>query len=616
MTEPPARSSAVALARTYGLPYLPWYLAGVVALLLTNGLSLQIPLYLGRGIDALAAAPGAEETGAIVLDAALAVAAMGVGVIVIRTASRLLFFTPGRLIEARVMRDLFAKVLQQQPDFFVHHSAGDLTNRLTSDVQQLRLLFGFTALGFVNTVAAVVLAGVQLVQLSTFLGLLVAAPLLLGFAITTAAVSRLRILMRQYQERLGVINDHALASFQGVAAIHAFGAAPALVARFRGANEALLETQIARSHLRIAIGPLLGLAAAVDLFLVLGIGGPAAVTGDLTAGEVVAFSAIIGYLVGPLRAFTFTWAVVRQASTSLDRLQEVLTAKPHRPDLLERLPPPSVPPALRVQGLTFRYPGADRDALTQVNVEVGAGQVLGVFGATGSGKTTLVRCLLRLLDPPPGTILADGVDVRRIDLDGWRSAAVLVPQRAFLFSESVRDNLLLGADDSLLEPLVRAVHLEADLAALPQGLDTVVGEAGLTVSGGQRQRVALARGLARDAKVLVLDDVLSAVDPTTEAALIETLVAGPVARPRDAKASGNRHRASYPPSAHPRAAASPTQIIVSNRVSAIRHADVILVLEEGKVVGRGSHFELAVRPGPYREATLRQEDPAAHRGES
>lgn len=601
-------SSAWKLARAYGVPYLGWYAAGVVALFLTNGLSLEIPLYLKEGLDALAAGPEAPETRAAVLRSAITIGWMGAAVILIRTASRLLFFTPGRLVEARVMRDVFAQVVQQQPDFFSQHAAGDLTNRLTSDVAQVRLLFGFTALGVVNTIAAVGIASYQLVQLSSVLGLLVAIPLLAGFLLTTRAVARLRTMMREYQEQLGALSDQTLASFQGMAAIHAFGAAPALVARFRQANDALLRTQIRRANLRILIGPLLGLAAAIDVFLVLWYGGPAAVAGELTAGDVVAFAAIVGYLVGPLRAFTFTWAVVRQATMSLERIDEVLSATPFRPDLAERLPAPSAPPALRLHRLTYRYPGAERDALSQVSVEVGAGQVLGVFGPTGSGKTTLVRCLLRLLDPPPNSIMVDGVDVRRIDLEKWREAAVLVPQRPFLFSESVRANLLVPVDrpTALIDKLIDAAQLRTDLNALPQGLETVVGEAGLTLSGGQRQRVALARGLARNGKVLVLDDVLSAVDPTTEARLIDALDAGPLTAPSAPAVRPARGGISYPPSVHPRTAV-PTRVIVSNRVSALRHADVILVLEEGRVVAQGSHLELSSRPGPYREATLRQQ---------
>lgn len=565
-------------AKTYARPYLHWYAGGIVALVATNGISVTIPLFLAEGIDALSLGPAGRPT--VVWDAAV-VAAAGVAVIGIRTTSRLLFFTPGRLVEAAIQRDVFAAILRQQPDFFAKFAPGDLTSRFTSDVQNARLMFGFTALGLVNTVTASILAGVQLISLAPWLGITAFVPLAVGFLITTLAVERMRAAMRENQQLLGVLSEHALASFQGIAAVHAFGAASVLVGQFRETNQAVQRTQIARSNLRVAVGPLLGLAAAIDVFLVLWIGGPKAVAGTMTAGEIVAFAAIVAYLVSPLRTLTFTLSVIRQASASLERLDAVLSAEPLRPDLPAPLPAPTAPPGLRIEKLSYRYPGSDRDVLVDVSVEVPAHGVLGVFGATGSGKTTLVRCLLRLCDPPAGTVFVDGTDVRAIDLDAWRRAAVLVPQRAFLYSETVRDNITLGREDLPLEPLLDAAQLRVDLAALPSGLETTVGESGLTLSGGQRQRVALARGLARDAVLLALDDVLSAVDHTTEAALVRALRERP---------------------------GCPTTVIVSNRVSALRHADVIIVLVDGHGVERGTHAELASRAGPYREAADRQDE--------
>ncbi|MEQ1565784.1 MAG: ABC transporter ATP-binding protein [Myxococcota bacterium] len=565
-------------ARAYGLRYAWWYVGGVIALFATNGLAVSIPVHLARGIDALGD-PGGHPT---VVRAAATVAGMGVAVILIRTASRLLFFTPGRLVETQLMRDVFARAIEQQPDFYAKFSAGDLTSRLTSDVTMARLMFGFTALGLVNTAVAVVVAGVQLVSLATALGLVVALPLLGAFLLTTRAVDRLRAYQRRYQEQLTAVSDHTLASFQGVAAIHAFGAAPALIERFRVLNHALLATQVARSGLRVAIGPLLGLAAALDVFLVLwfGVG--------LTAGEIVAFTAIVGYLVSPLRQLTFTLSVVRQATVSFERLDAVLSAVPTRPELPHPAPAPTGPPAVRVEHLTYRYPGSDRDSLRDVSFAVPAGSVLGVFGPTGSGKTTLARCLLRLCHPPAGAVFVDGVDLTTVDLDGWREIATLVPQRAFLYSERVSDNILLGRGDAAtLDALIDAAQLRTDLAVLPHGVDTVVGEAGLTLSGGQRQRVALARGLHRPSALVVLDDVLSAVDPTTEAALIRAL----------------RDRPGHP-----------TMVIVSNRVSALRHADHIVVLDRGELCAQGTHAALLARPGPYREAALRQQEGAEPAG--
>jgi ATP-binding cassette subfamily B multidrug efflux pump len=570
--------------RAYGLRYLHWYALGALALAATNALSVTIPLYLAQGIDALALGEAGRD---IVTRSIVLVMGMGVAVIGIRTASRVLFFNPGRMVEAELLHDLFAAMLRQQPDFFAKLSAGDLTSRLTTDAQTVRLLFGFTALGLFNTIAAAVFAGLRLIELSPWLGLLAGLPLALAFAASSAAVSRMRDFMRENQELLATLSEQTLASLQGIAAVHAFGAAPALVRRFELTNRAIERNQVSRAGLRVAIGPLLGLAAAIDGFLILWMGGPRALLGELTTGEIIAFLAIVAYLAAPLRSFTFTLAVIRQSGVSLERVDAVLSAVPMRPDLPSPLPSPFAqarparPPTLTARDLSYRYPGSDRDALSGVSFEVPAGRVLGVFGATGSGKSTLVRCLLRLCDPPPGTLFADGLDVRQLDLDTWREHVVLVPQRAFLWSGTVRENILLGRTDLDLHSLIDEAQLRVDVDALPQGVDTVVGEAGITLSGGQRQRVALARGLARDASVLVLDDVLSAVDHTTEAALAQAL---------ERRANG------------------PTTVIVSNRISALRHAHTIVVLAGGRMIDQGTHPELMSRPGPYREAALRQSE--------
>ncbi len=563
--------------RRYGVRYLHWYAGGTLMLAATNWLSVTIPLVLADGIDALALGAAGE---ARVLRAAALIALMGAVVIVVRTLSRLLFFTPGRLVESEVQRDLFTAVLGQQPRFLAAFPVGDLMSRLSSDVQHVRLLYGFTALSIVNTVVAVGLAGAQMVRISPLLALLTAAPLLLAFVVMMRWVGMFLTITRAIQERTAVLSELALASFQGIATVHAFGGAPALVRRFDTHNDELSRLSIRRANVRVAIGPLLGFAASVNVFLLLWLGGARAIEGTLTVGQIVAFTALVGFLSGPLRGMSFILSLFKQSQAAIERLDAVLLAKPHRPDLPRPLPAPSRPPVIELRSLSFRWPSAEVDTLSGIDVTVPAGGVLGVFGATGSGKTTLLRCLLRLEDPPPATVFADGVDIRSIDLDGWRKAVVLVPQRAFLFSEPLADNVLLGkVDPARLDELLDTTQLTADLAALPQGASSLVGEAGLNLSGGQRQRTALARGLARDVKVLVLDDVLSAVDHATERALIAAL----------------RNRPERP-----------TTVIVANRISALRHADVILVLDHGRMVARGTHDELVEQDGVYREACIRQ----------
>jgi len=560
-------------------PYLPWYLGGTAMLVATNWLSVTIPLYVADGVDALAL--GAEGHPAI-RSAALAVLLMGGAVIVVRTTSRVLFFTPGRLVEARVKEDLFRAVLRQQPAFLDRWPAGDLVSRASSDVTMLRLLSGFTALGIVNTVLAVALTATQMLRMSAELTAWVVLPLAVGFAISLAFVQRMFPVMKRIQESAADVSEHALMSYQSVATVRAFRAERTFSDQFAQRADAWLEAILARTRLSVGIGPVLGMAAGFNVFLLLFIGGPMTIEGQLTVGELVAFTTLVAYLTGPLRGMSFILSLFRQAQSSLERLEEITVPEPERPDLPDPAPVPTAPPALTIRDLRFAYPDEpDTEVLHGVSVTVPAGGTLGIFGPTGSGKTTLLRCLARLYNPPPGAVLVDGVDVRELDLDAWRQAVAYVPQRAFLFSESLKDNVLLGQGDAgRFWEVARLAALEPDIVALPDKEQSQVGEAGLMLSGGQRQRTALARGLARPHHVLVLDDVLSAVDHATEQQLIQSL----------------------------RQHGSPTTLLVSNRLSALRHADVIAILDNGELVETGTHDELVARPGPYRDTWERQRE--------
>ncbi len=593
--------------RRYMVPFWHWYLGGIVCLVLTNWIAVTIPLYVADGIDALSMGP---EGRPVILSSAAWVAGLGLVVIGIRTASRLLFFTPGRLVEARVKHDLFARILDHQPTFLSTWPSGDLISRVSSDVNMLRLLGGFAALGVFNTLSALALTGSQMVRISPTLALLAAIPLTASFLVIQVFMRQLHRVMRELQRVAGELSDHALSSYQGVATVQTFGANEAFEEVFEEHNQNYLRATLKRANLRTIFGPVLTLGAALNVFLLLRYGGPMAIEGDLSIGEFVAFVTLVAYLTGPLRGMSFIVALFQQASASLERIDAVLYAEPDRPEGPDGVRPPHEPVSIEVKGLTFRYPEdavdldetlgdspdsdapadareadgreADGPVLEDIHLSVPAGGTLGLVGPTGSGKTTLLRVLARLYNPPRGTVFVGGTDILDLDLNGWRDTMTLVPQRAYLFSESVRSNILLGdADEEKLARVLKLAALDVDIEALKDGVDTEVGEAGVTLSGGQRQRSALARGLARSQGVLMLDDVLSAVDHATEQQLVETL-------------KGRSPR--------------PTTVIVAHRVSALQHADVIGVLDGGRLVDVGTHDELVARDGLYREIWERQTD--------
>ncbi|TVQ93817.1 MAG: ABC transporter ATP-binding protein [Deltaproteobacteria bacterium] len=565
--------------KTYLTPYVWWFLGGAVALVLTNAMTVAIPGYLGEAIDAL----GQPDAVEVVLRNAGIIAFIGVLIVVIRTLSRVLFFTPGRLVEARVKRDVFERILLQQPAFLRSYPAGDLYSRVSNDVNALRLLAGFGLLSVINVASVLGLTLVQMLRLSPWLTLYMVIPLAIGLGLTQVTIRWLFILIKRMNEEISQLSDYALSTYEGIATVKAFAAEPVFEERFDELNRAYQRTTIQRAALRALISPILTIAGLVNVFLLLWIGGRFVIEGAVTAGDLVAFVSLVAILAGPLRGLSFIIAIVKQAQASLERIYEITDPDIERPDLPEPVGVPSAPPRIELRDLRFTYPDAPEPALAGVSVDVPAGGTLGVFGPTGAGKTTLLRCLTRLYNPPPGTVFIEGRDVRALDLDAWRAQAVLVPQRAFLFSESLRDNILLGSDDG--EALERALDLAAlrvDVDALPAGVETQVGESGLMLSGGQRQRSALARGLIREPTVLLLDDVLSAVDHGTEAELIASM--------------------------RQQGGLSPTTVIVANRISALQHADVILVLRGGVVVDRGTHEELIARPGLYRDTWDKQRE--------
>lgn len=564
-----------------------WFVGGIVCLIGTNWLAVQIPLELAKAIDALRAG---DRQGDVVRGAVVAIALMGASVILIRTFSRVLFFTPGRLIEYRLKNDLFANLLRQQPSFYAQWETGDIVSRSSDDLTFVRVMIGFGLLSVFNTSAALVLTGTQMFILSWKLTLLVLLPIGIVLAVVQIGIYRLFDMMKETREQLSALSDHVLSSIHGIQTIQGFRAEEAFLKRFLARNEKYMETNLTLARIRAWILPLLVLGGSVCIYLLLAVGGPMAIRKEMSIGQLVAFTTYIAYLLMPLRSLGWMMSVFQRGQASLERVLELLDAPPERPegDRPETLPADE-PLSLAIKDLDFAYPDdPDKTVLHGINATIPAGAWVGVFGRTGSGKTTLLRLLTRLYNPPPGTIFVNGVDITAIALDDLRDRMAVVPQTPFLFSDTIRANVTMGSEAGALEleQVLQRAALENDLDALPDGLDTVVGERGIMVSGGQRQRITLARALHRPFDLLFLDDVLSAVDHRTEKRLIHTL--DEVAK--TGTSDGKR----------------PTVVLVSHRLSALSHCDKILVLDDGHLADLGTHEELLERPGPYRDAWLHQ----------
>lgn len=573
--------------REYAWPHRRRFAAGLVFLGLTNYITVTIPTQIGAAIDAIAADQPAGRL-------ALSVALMGAAVIVVRTLSRVFFFNPGRDMEYQLRQDLFEKLLVQQPSFYAARRTGDIVSRASNDISWTRSLVGFGVLQGANFLLAVPLTFWKMFSISVWLTAAAMLPIFVGLVAVQFAIRSFFPLMKRNQEELGEISNHILESFQGIATVQGFAAESAFTSRFLERNERWFRTAMTLALMRTVAFPLLMFAGGLSVFVLLYVGGPMALEGALSVGDLVAFATLLAALLPQFRSMGFLFSVWQRGRAALERIFELIDAPVERPE--GDAPEPQAPgkrPTIELRDLRFAYPDApDEEVLHGISATLPAGQTIGIFGRTGSGKTTLLRLLSRLYNPPPGTIFIDGVDVRDLDLDTWRQRMASVPQRPFLFSDTIASNVSLSDTPDLdaVKAAASLASLDQDLQQFSDGLQTIVGQRGIMLSGGQRQRVALARGLFRDADVVLLDDVLSAVDHDNEARLVATL----------AGLSGDGQ--------------TPTTLIVSNRISAFRYARQILVLDDGALVACGDHAALSQQPGIYRDAWLVQREEQGDEG--
>jgi ATP-binding cassette subfamily B protein len=396
---------------------------------------------------------------------------------------------------------------------------------------------------------------------------------------------RIHVLFTGVQEKFADISARVQENLAGVRVVRAYARESREEDDFARVNDDYLEGNRRLVAWSVAFHPLLQALIGLGFAAVLWYGGLLVIRGRISVGQFVTFQLFLGKLTWPMIALGWVINLAQRGTASLIRIQKILDAEPAIRDVEPLVDPGEIHGAVSFRGLTFAYAQngeGDTPVLADIDLRVPAGQTVAVVGRTGAGKTTLLSLIPRLIDPPEGTLHVDGVDVRRMPLARLRSGIGMVPQETFLFSASIRDNIALGRPDASDEEVARAARLaalESDLAGFPRGLDTMVGERGLTLSGGQKQRVALARALLREPRILLLDDCLSAVDTQTE-----ELILGNLRQVFEGR----------------------TVFLVSHRISTVKDADLILVLDHGRIAERGSHSQLIATGGLYADLHQRQ----------
>lgn len=576
------------------------YLGGIITLFVVDFANLYIPKITGTITDGLTAHT-LDWSG--VKACLLTLLLLGFTLALGRFFWRFFLFGASRSIEKELRNDMFAHLEKMSADFFNENKTGDLMTRFTSDLNAIRMAIGMAVISaFDATVMTVMVIGQMMVYVDIRLTLLALIPMVFicGGTFYYGKVIHARYMERQ--EAVSDLTDYVQESFSGIRVIKAFVRERAQLAVFTKANEKTREKNLALVRLQAVVMPLLEVLVGVSSLITLIYGGYLAIVGEITLGRFVAFHQYVNMLVWPMIACGDAMNTFAQGSASLKRVRAVMTAEPEIKDAPQTAQTADgrggkadvqegqrnvLSGRITFSHLTYTHKGAREPALQDICLEVPAGTTLAVIGRTGSGKTTLVDLLLRLYNTEPGMILFDGRDICGIPLRELREQIAYVPQNNFLFSDTLKGNIAFGVENQDMAQITAAAEaacIHNSIMEFPEGYETVVGERGVTLSGGQKQRSSIARALMKEAPILILDDSLSAVDTDTEEQLLHNLH------------ENRRGR---------------TTILIAHRISTIQHADMILVLEEGRIAEAGSHNRLMEQKGIYYEMFEKQQLEAA-----
>ncbi|HEX8921197.1 MAG TPA: ABC transporter ATP-binding protein [Pyrinomonadaceae bacterium] len=564
--------------RQYLTPYWPQFVLGVIFILLANAAKLAAPLVLSHAIDELrrevTQAKLWQSGGAIMLIALL----QGLFMFL----QQRMFIHISRNFEFELRTDFYAHLQKLPLAFYQKYRTGDLMARAMGDLGVVRTLASAGMMYLVNTIFFIILVVPLMISINWSLTLLTFIVMPLVVVATQGFSKSMHKSAGEVQQSAGLIASRAQEALTNIRITRAYTQEAAEVEKFEQINREAVMRNIKLARLTSLYTPTLQLIIEVAALLVLCIGGSLVIRGAMTIGQFVQFVLYVGFLVYPMVQLGSVISLFQRARASMSRIDEVMSASPVLGIVGQKTKPFAIKGEIEFRHLNFTYEGASGPTLRDINLRLAPGQMVAIIGAVGSGKTTLMNLIPRLLEPEPGQLLIDGRPVQEIPLDALRSAIGYVPQESFLFSSSLAANVCFGAEHATPEEIERAAseaELAKDIEDFPNGYETVLGERGIMLSGGQKQRLAIARALVRRPSVLLLDDSLSAVDAYTEDHILKNLK------------RQMRHC---------------TSLVISHRVSTVKTADLIAVLENGAIVERGTHEELVERGGVYAKLYAQQ----------
>jgi ATP-binding cassette subfamily B multidrug efflux pump len=562
----------------YFLPYKFELAIGIACIVASVVFNLYIPIIVGHAVDA----NWAQITWSRLTISALKVLGASIVSGTFLFLQRRILIGMSRKVEYDLRHDFYLHLVDQPQAFFQEHRIGDLMARATNDLAAVRQLAGPMIMYSLQTVLVVLIVLPLMFMINWRLTLLLFITMPLVSLTVKFFGQQVHTRFEKIQEFFAEITARAQENFTGVRVVRAYAQEGAEIAVFNELNRQYAEKNLSLVKIDALMRPLMQFLIGMGFVLIIWSGVPAAIRGEITVGQFTVFNMYLFRLIWPLIALGYVVNLYQRGTASLKRMNAIFAVQPAIADAPNVQPQPPIRGEIEFRNLTFRYHAHDQPVLRDINLTVPAGLTMAFVGRTGSGKSTLVNLISRIIEAPEDTVFVDGVSVRDYSLEQLRSSIGYVPQETFLFSDTLAQNITFGVDQaaaSEIEWAAEVAGLTEDVQGFPDGFETLVGERGLTLSGGQKQRTAIARAILREPKILILDDSLSSVDTYTEEKILGKLRG--VMRGR-------------------------TSLIVSHRISTVRDADSICVLDEGRIIEQGTHDELLAIGGEYSALYERQ----------